>query len=186
MQEVPDIIRPGLAVLFVGFNPGARSAATGHHFAGYSNRFWKLLAAAGLTPRQLRPEEDGLLPAFGCGITNIVARPTRAAAEITREEYRLGRAALREKLAFYRPRVACYAGIGVYREFSGRKDVACGRQPQSVVADVADFVVPSPSGLNRITFAEQLAHYRRLRLLLEADAAGGQILSPYRDCLHTM
>ncbi len=165
MQEVRDILRPGLAVLFVGFNPGARSALTGHHFAGYSNRFWKLLHAAGLTPRQFRPEEDETLLALGFGITNIVARPTRAAAEIGKEEYRAGRAVLLAKLARYRPRIACYAGIGVYRELSGRKDVACGRQSPPAVPGVIDFVVPSPSGLNRMPFPEQLRYYEELRLL---------------------
>lgn len=166
MQEVRDIIGPGLAILFIGFNPGARSATTGHHFAGYSNRFWKLLAAASLTPRQFRPEEDGDLLALGFGITNIVARPTRAAAEITSDEFRLGRDELRKKLAFWRPRVACYAGIGVYREFAGRKEVACGLQSQSVVPEIIDFVVPSPSGLNRPPFGEQLGYYQELRRLI--------------------
>jgi len=165
MQEVPDIIRPGLTILFIGFNPGMRSAETGHHFAGYSNRFWKLLHTAGLTPRQLRPEEDGALLASGYGITNIVPRPTRAAAEITKEEYRRGRTALLNKLVRYRPRIACYAGIGVYREFSGAKVIACGRQPQAVVPEVIDYVVPSPSGLNRTPFAEQLRYYEELRML---------------------
>jgi TDG/mug DNA glycosylase family protein len=165
VQEVRDIIRPGLTVLFVGFNPGVRSAETGHHFAGHSNRFWKLLHAAGLTPRQLRPEEDEALLSFGFGITNIVPRPTRAAAEITREEYRRGRIALIDKLALYRPRIACYAGIGVYREFAVLKDVACGLQPVKVVPGVTDFVVPNPSGLNRMSFDDQLRHYKELRLL---------------------
>jgi TDG/mug DNA glycosylase family protein len=168
MQEVRDIIGPDLAILFIGFNPGARSAITGHHFAGHSNRFWKLLAAAGITPRQFKAEEDDDLLCLGLGITNIVARPTRAAAEITAEEYRLGRGELRKKLAFWRPRVACYAGIGVYREFTGQRDVACGRQPQSVVPGIIDFVVPSPSGLNRISYSDQLAYYRDLRLLATA------------------
>lgn len=165
MQEVRDIIRPRLTVLFVGFNPGIRSAETGHHFAGHSNRFWKLLHAAGLTPRQLRPEEDEALLSLGLGITNIVSRPTKAAAEITREEYRLGRLALIDKLAFYRPRIACYAGIGVYREFAVLKDVACGLQHGKVVPGVTDFVVPNPSGLNRMSFNDQLRHYKELQFL---------------------
>lgn len=172
MREVPDIIRPGLAVLFVGFNPGLRSAATGHHFAGPSNRFWKLLHAAGLTPRQLRPEEDGELLALGLGITNIVARPTRAAAEITPEEYRAGRAVLLDKLARFRPRIACYAGIGVYQQFAAAKEVRPGRQPAPMVAGVTDFVVPSPSGLVRMAFADQLKYYVELRGLI-ADKGDG-------------
>ncbi len=165
MQEVRDLIRPGLAVLFVGINPGVRSADTGHHFAGYSNRFWKLLHAAGLTPRQFRPEEDEELLTLGFGITNIVARPTRAAAELGKEEYRAGRAVLLEKLARCQPRIACCVGIGVYRELSGRKAVACGRQSPPVVPGIIDFVVPNPSGLNRIPFTEQLRYFEELRLL---------------------
>ena len=80
MNQVPDIIVPNLNILFIGYNPVARSAETGHHFAGYSNKFWKLLAAAGLTPYQFKPEEDKKLLSLGLGITNIVARPSRAAA----------------------------------------------------------------------------------------------------------
>ncbi len=165
MQEVRDIIRPGLTVLFIGFNPGIRSAEIGRHFAGHSNRFWKLLHASGLTPRQLRPEEDEALLSLGLGITNIVPRPTKAAAEITREEYRLGRLALIDKLARYRPRIACYAGIGVYREFAVLKDVVCGLQHGRVVPEVLDFVVPNPSGLNRMSFGDQLRHYKELSFL---------------------
>ncbi|MDT8900211.1 G/U mismatch-specific DNA glycosylase [Anaeroselena agilis] len=177
MQEVPDIIRPGLTILFIGFNPGIRSAETGHHFAGHSNRFWKLLHASGLTSRQLRPEEDKTLLSLGFGITNIVPRPTKAAAEITREEYRHGRIALTDKLARYRPRIACYAGIGVYREFAAQKDVVCGLQPITVVPDVTDFVVPNPSGLNRMPFADQLRYYKeleRLAALPDSAAAPGK------------
>ena len=177
MREVDDIVRPGLIILFIGFNPGMRSAETGFHFAGHSNRFWKLLHAAGLTPRQLRPDESGELLALGIGITNIVARPTRAAAEITRDEYIAGRAVLADKLARYRPRIACYAGIGVYQQFAGVREVACGRQPRPVVAGVTDFVVPSPSGLNRTLFADQLEYYIELCRLAHAPdnpAAPGQ------------
>lgn len=166
MREVSDVIAPNLKILFIGFNPGVRSAETGHHFAGHSNRFWKLLFAAGLTPRQLSPEEDMTLPQYGFGITNIVARPSRTAAEITREEYLAGREILRRKLSFYKPAIACYAGIGVYREFAVVKNLRCGLQPQSVVAEVRDFVVPSPSGLNRTTFAEQLVFYQDLHKLV--------------------
>jgi TDG/mug DNA glycosylase family protein len=166
MQEVRDIVRPGLTVLFVGINPGVRSAETGHHFAGHSNRFWKLLHAAGLTPRQLKPEEDELLLSFGYGITNIVPRPTKAAAEISRDEYRRGRELIREKIALLRPRVACFVGIGVYREYSGRKDADFGLQGIAVVPGVTDFVVPNPSGLNRMPFADQLGHFAALARFL--------------------
>jgi len=163
MNQVPDIIGPNLKILFIGFNPGGRSAETGHHFAGYSNRFWKLLAVAALTPHQFKPEEDGQLLALGLGITNIVDRPSRTAAEITKAEYQEGRIVLQEKLQRYTPKVACFAGVGVYREFTRQARVTCGWQAISVVTGVADFVVPSPSGLTRIVFAEQLAYYQELK-----------------------
>lgn len=162
MNQVPDILAAELKILFIGFNPGSRSAETGHHFAGYSNKFWKLLAAAALTPYRLTPEEDGKLLSLGMGITNIVARPSRTAAEITKEEFQAGRIILQEKLALYKPRVACYAGVGVYREFARQTRVVCGWQTESVVSGVSDFVVPSPSGLTRILFDDQLAYYLEL------------------------
>lgn len=169
MNLVPDIIKPSLNILFVGFNPGLRSAETGHHFAGYSNRFWRLLAESGLTPRQLKPEEGNDLLDYGYGITNIVARPSKAAAEISKQEYAEGSKILKEKLTRYQPKIACYAGIGVYREFSAKKAVVCGLQSDSLVIGVSDFVVPSPSGLNRISFADQLYWYGRLKKLVDEE-----------------
>jgi TDG/mug DNA glycosylase family protein len=166
MKQVPDIIKPDLLILFIGFNPGLRSAETGNHFAGHSNRFWRLLAESGLTPRQLKPDESEELLLFGLGITNIVARPSKAAAEISKAEYHEGSIILKQKLTTYRPKFACYAGIGVYREFAAKKDIVCGLQHNSVVPGIADFVVSSPSGLNRISFAEQLHWYCELRKLV--------------------
>jgi TDG/mug DNA glycosylase family protein len=165
MNQITDILDNNLRILFIGFNPGLRSAETGHHFAGYSNRFWKLLKEAGLTPGLFKPEEDRKLLTLGYGITNIVARPSREASEITKDEYALGREELKQKLAFYKPLVACYVGIGVYREFSKIKNIICGRQPVSIVPGVLDFVVPSPSGKNPILFSVQLEYYRELQRL---------------------
>lgn len=166
MRPVPDIITPGLKILFIGFNPGERSALTGHHFAGHSNRFWKLLALAALTPYQLRPDQDALLLSFGHGITNIVARPSRTAAEITKAEYAAGREILFAKLRQYQPEIACFAGIGVYKEFARLSTVSCGRQATGMIPGIIDFVLPSPSGLNRIKSADQLNYYRLLAALI--------------------
>lgn len=163
MQPVADIIKSNLSILFIGFNPGMRSAETGQHFAGHSNRFWRLLAESGLTPRLLKPEEGIDLLSYGLGITNIVDRPSKTAAEITKAEYLQGREIVKKKLAEYKPKVAGYAGIGVYREFAGIAKINCGLQNQSVVPGVIDFVLPSPSGLNRILFKDQLAWYLQLR-----------------------
>ena len=167
MKQVPDIIDHNLKILFIGFNPGSRSAETGHHFAGYSNKFWRLLFAAGITPYQFKPEEDGKLLTVGAGITNIVARPSRTAEEITKEEYLAGRELLKAKLSAYKPQIACFAGVGVYKEFTGQNRVTCGLQPGRVISGVTEFVVPSPSGLTRILFNDQLAYYQELVQLVQ-------------------
>ncbi|MDD2420726.1 MAG: G/U mismatch-specific DNA glycosylase [Heliobacteriaceae bacterium] len=165
-RPVPDHLAEGLQIVFVGFNPSRRSAETGHHFANPNNRFWPVLHLAGLTPRQYRPEEDGALLALGYGITNIVARPTRAAAEITREEYRQGRTLLAGKIARFRPRVVCFVGKGVYLAFSGHHQAAWGQQPVPVVPGTIDFVAPSTSGLVRLKLGEMVAIYKRLKELM--------------------
>lgn len=167
LQALPDILAPNLKVVFIGFNPGLRSAALAHHYAGKSNRFWKFLHLSGLTPEQLAPEEDRKLLDYGYGSTNIVDRPTKGADELTKEEFTAGRETLRAKLAYYTPRVACYMGIGVYREFMGLSKIEQGLQKGTAVPGVLDFVISSPSGLNRIPIPEQLKYYCQLKNLLE-------------------
>ncbi|WNQ13890.1 mismatch-specific DNA-glycosylase [Paenibacillus aurantius] len=164
---VPDHIRPGLRVLFIGFNPSLRSGETGHNYANPNNRFWRILQGSGLTPRLYRPEEDGDLLELGYGFTNIVARPTRAADEITREEYREGRSLLRRKLEKAKPRVACYVGKGVYEEFRGsRGRIPWGFQEEETVNGVKDFVAPSSSGLVRMKLEEMIDIYKELEAYL--------------------
>jgi len=80
---LPDHLAPKLNILFVGINPGLRSAALGHHYAGPSNRFWKLLYDAKLVPERLTYQDDGRLPHWGLGLTNLVARPTAGLADLT-------------------------------------------------------------------------------------------------------
>ncbi|GIQ67759.1 mismatch-specific DNA-glycosylase [Xylanibacillus composti] len=168
--EIPDHLAEDMKLLFIGFNPSLRSGETGHHYANPHNRFWRLLHAAGLTERVHRPEEDGSLSGwYGYGFTNIVSRPTRTAAEITKEEYGEGRELLKQKLIMYKPRFACYVGKGVYEQFSGRKDVSWGLQPAGVVAQVQDYVVPSSSGLVRMSFEAVAAWYNELRQLLQTS-----------------
>ncbi len=159
---LPDLLGPGMTVLFVGFNPGLRTAVVRHHYAGRGNQFWRLLAGAGLTPRLLRPEEDGLAPGFGIGLTNLVARATASAAELSPAELRAGVPRLRELIAEHRPRAIAYAGKGVYVGAGGRPDAPWGRQPTRLFGTPADHVLPSPSGLARLPFAEKLRWYREL------------------------
>ena len=125
-----DRIEPGVRVLFVGINPGLRSAATGHHFAGYSNRFWKLLYESGLVDEPITYEQDDRLPQWGFGITNIVPRATAGIDELTPEDYRTGAAALLRKIRRYRPQVVALVGVTVWRALlEALGETAFRRQP---------------------------------------------------------
>ena len=157
-----DLLRPGLDLVFCGYNPSLRSGTTGHHYAHPGNRFWRVLFAAGVTERLFEPEEDESLLALGIGFTNLCPRPTRRADELTREEIRAGAAGLRAKLEDLRPRAVAYTGIGVYKWFRATSKVGWGLQADPAVAGVTDVVVPSPSGLNRMRFEELVEHYRAL------------------------
>jgi len=163
-------------VLFVGINPGIRSALTGHHFAGFSNRFWKLLYESRLVPEPIGYADDSRLPEWGFGVTNIVARATPGIDTLEPHEYAAGRAILRRKILRYRPQVTAMVGVTVYRAmFPDRKGaVVLGVQPETI-GDSLVFVLPNPSGRNaNFTYAEMLASYRALRRLLRrVSAAGG-------------
>jgi TDG/mug DNA glycosylase family protein len=152
-------------VLFVGINPGIRSSQTGHHFAGFSNRFWRLLFESGLVPEPVTYEDDDRLPEFGFGITNIVPRPTPGIDTLTPVEFVAGRVRLRRKILRYRPAIVAMVGVTVFRAmFPERKGpVALGLQPERL-GDSAVFVLPNPSGRNaNFTYAEMLAAFRSLR-----------------------
>lgn len=160
------ILRPGLEAVFVGYNPSPAAAAAGHYYAHPRNRFWELLAVAGLTPRRLRPDEDALLPGFGLGLTDVVDRATPSAGGLTSEELRVGGRAVRARLAAVTPRFAAYTGKGVYLAVSGRAAAGYGAQPGEVVPGVRDFVLPSPSGRSGLPWAEKVRWYRELADLL--------------------
>jgi len=146
-RTVPDLIRPDLEVLFCGINPGLYSGATRHHFARPGNRFWPALHAAGFTPRLVSPWDEHLLLDEGLGITNLVARATATAAELSAAELRVGRKRLERKVARYRPRWVAVVGIGAYRTAFDRPKAVMGRQPE-LIAQSGVWVLPNPSGLN--------------------------------------
>ncbi len=160
-----DRIEPGVRVLFVGINPGVRSALSGHHFAGFSNRFWKLLVESKLVPDPVTFEDDDRLPEFGYGITNIVPRATPSISTLSPAEYVAGRLKLRRKVLRYKPAVIAMVGVTVFRAmFPERKNaVTLGLQPERI-GDAKVFVLPNPSGRNaNFTYAEMLAAFRSLR-----------------------
>src|SRR6187401_2980612 len=144
-EPLPSIVGPGLRVLFVGINPGMRSAAIGHHFAGYSNRFWKLLFHAGLVPEPIRAEDDGRLPEWGYGITNLIPRPTPGIDTLTREEYAAGERSLRRRVRTWKPAVVAFVGVTLYRSVfrpPASARIACGSQ-EDRFEDARVFVLPN-------------------------------------------
>lgn len=146
-KTVPDVIAPGLRVLFCGINPGLYTAAVGHHFARPGNRFWPALHAAGFTRRLLSPFEERELLADGYGVTNVVARTTATAAELTRDELIEGGRRLIEKIEAYHPQWLAVLGVGAYRTAFGCPKAALGRQEESL-GGAGVWVLPNPSGLN--------------------------------------
>ena len=146
-KRVHDIIAPDLKVLFVGINPGLYTAAIGHHFGRPGNRFWPALHAAGFTPRLLTPYDERELPAWGYGITNVVARTTAAASELSEREIVAGGRTLEAKVRRYRPRIVAVLGVTTYRIAFQVPRAALGRQPEKL-AGAELWVLPNPSGLN--------------------------------------
>ena len=162
-QGVPDIVGPGLRVLFCGINPGALSGALGQHFARPGNRFWPALHRSGFTPRQLRPDEQEQLLEYGLGVTNLVARTTARADELTRDELTAGAARLAGLAATWRPCWIAVVGVTAYRTGFGRPKARMGRQPDTL-ADSGLWVLPNPSGLNAHYQLDALsAEFARLR-----------------------
>jgi TDG/mug DNA glycosylase family protein len=162
-KTVRDVIAPGLHVLFCGINPGLYSGAVGHHFARPGNRFWPTLHAAGFTDRVLSPFEERELLSRGYGITNIVARASARADELTDEELRRGAQTLQRKVARYQPAFVAFLGITAYRTAFGRPKAVLGRQAEKI-AQTTIWVLPNPSGLNAHHRGSDLARlFRQLR-----------------------
>ena len=167
-----DRIKPGVRVLFVGINPGVRSAQTGHHFAGYSNRFWKLLSESGLVPKPMTYVDDDRLPDFGYGITNLIARPSRGIDDLEPREYVAGWKTLAAKVSRYRPQLLAIVGVTLYRAIlplldptaqRSRAASVLGSQPQ-LLHGARVFVLPNPSGRNaNFSYAEMLEAFVALK-----------------------
>src|SRR5262245_12921990 len=166
-----DRVQPGVRVLFVGINPGVRSAQTGHHFAGHSNRFWRLLYDSRLVPEPITYEDDDRLPEFGYGITNIVPRPSPGMNDLRPHEYEVGARVLMKKIEQYQPGIVALVGVTVYRALllslgdkeALRRQVTFGFQKPPVPFPTKMFVLPNPSGRNaNYSYAEMLRAFRAL------------------------
>jgi TDG/mug DNA glycosylase family protein len=173
-MRLRDRVRPPLRVLFVGINPGIRSAAIGHHFAGYSNRFWKLLYDSRLVPEPIRTEDDIRLPEWGFGITNLIPRATPGIGTLRPDEYVKGIDVLRRKVRRWRPEAVALVGVTLYRIIFARRAadaVPLGLQDREFEGTRV-FVLPNPSGRNaNFSYREMLTAYRGLRRFLERKRA---------------
>ncbi|MEH0468777.1 G/U mismatch-specific DNA glycosylase [Streptomyces hayashii] len=166
---MPDVVAGGLRVLFCGINPGLMTAATGHHFARPGNRFWPVLHLSGFTPRLLKPAEQRELLTYGLGITNVVARASARADELSAEEYREGGRLLARKVTALKPRWLAVVGVTAYRAAFDDRKAAVGPQ-ERLVGDTRVWVLPNPSGLNaHWTTATMAQEFARLRAAAEED-----------------
>ncbi len=176
-SRLPDRVGPRLRLLFVGINPGLRSVAVGHHFAGPSNRFWALLHESGLTTDRLTWRDDESLPGIGFGLTNLVARPTAGSANLSRDDFVRGERMLRRKVRRLRPRIVVFVGITLVRALEGAHGHRLPRrirlgEVSGRIEDVPFVVLPNPSGRNAsITYAGMLSAYKRLAVLSSAWAS---------------
>ncbi|MGW6153673.1 G/U mismatch-specific DNA glycosylase [Streptomyces sp. NPDC055144] len=170
---VPDVVTSGLSVLFCGINPGLMTAATCHHFARPGNRFWPVLHLSGFTPRQLAPAEQEELLSYGLGITNVVARATARADELSAQEYRDGGRLLTAKVERLRPRWLAVVGVTAYRSAFGEPRARIGPQ-ERMIGGTRVWALPNPSGLNaHWTAATMAEEYGRLRAAASGDDGAG-------------
>jgi double-stranded uracil-DNA glycosylase len=161
-----DILAGGLNVVFCGLNPAASAVRAGYNFSSASNRFWTVLHRAGFTDVRLQPREERRLPAYGCGITAAVERPTRRADEVSAEEFRTARLALEAKIQRYAPRSVAFLGKRAFSIMMSEPDLNWGRQPTKFAGTMA-WLLPNPSGLNRgFALNELVDAYSGLRVAL--------------------
>ena len=165
-----DILARGLDVIFCGLNPAASAAAAGHNFSNGNNRFWRVLHLAGFTDRRLRPQDEWRLLEYGCGISAVVPRPTKSAAEVSLEEFRAARRGFEARMRRYAPRSIAFLGKRALSAMIGRPNVAWGRFPTEFAGTMA-WVLPNPSGLNRgFTLDALVSAYTAFRMALAHEA----------------
>lgn len=173
MPRLHDVVCERPRLLLVGINPGLRSGAMGHHFAGNGNPFWRLLHAAGLTPELLDAEQDDRLAEFGLALTNLCPRPTRAASELTSAEIARGRDVLLRKCRQLQPQAVALVGITLHAQVFGLRSGGGPGAKSERLGGAPVFVVPNPSGLNASFpgFAHKLIWYVRLRTFVDDQTA---------------
>jgi TDG/mug DNA glycosylase family protein len=171
---LPDILAKNLSVIFCGINPGQTAAAAGRHFVNRSNRFWRVLHLSGFTPEEIRPENDRSILTYGYGLTTAVARPTRRASELSRQELALAASMLEKKIASFTPRNLAFLGKAAYAAIVRNPEVHWGRQ-STAFAGATVWLLPNPSGLNRNFSLDALvAAYRDMRIAVSKEKSPGK------------
>jgi TDG/mug DNA glycosylase family protein len=161
-----DILAKGLDAIFCGLNPASTAALAGHNFSSGTNRFWTVLHLAGFTDVRLQPQDERRLLEYGCGITAVVRRPTKRAAEVSSEEFREARLGFEAKMRRYAPRSIAFLGKRALSAMIGRPDLDWGRLPTEFAGTMA-WLLPNPSGLNRgFARAALVSAYEELRIAL--------------------
>jgi TDG/mug DNA glycosylase family protein len=164
VQSLPDILAPGLSVVFCGINPGMLAASTGRHFAGHGNRFWRVMHLAGFTPAQFRPEDDRTLLQYGYGLTTVVTRATARADELSLIELKAAALDFEQKIERYAPNTIAFLGKMAVAAMSGTRDIQWGLQP-ATFGGARAWVLPNPSGLNRgFSLDALVSAYRDLQI----------------------
>ena len=174
LQGLPDILQPGLSVVFCGINPGISAASTGRHFAGRGNRFWRVLHLAGYTPGQIQPEDDRTLLRYGYGLTTAVARATARADQLSRSEIEAAADEFERKIERHAPQTVAFLGKMALSAMTGKREIQWGLQ-SARFGGARVWVLPNPSGLNRSFNLDALVcAYRELRVAtaLAASAQG--------------
>jgi TDG/mug DNA glycosylase family protein len=173
MALLRDILRPRPRILFVGINPSIRSEQAGHHFASPGNPFWRLLYAARLVPEELKSDDDARLVEFDLALTNLCARATRSAAELSTAETIEGRKLLARKIRRVQPRVVAFVGVSIYRKFFGVAQGEGAGAKEDVIFGARVFVLPNPSGLNASYpgFQDKLIWFERLRAFAKMESS---------------
>jgi TDG/mug DNA glycosylase family protein len=172
-KALPDIVRPGLSVVFCGLNPGLSAVASGHHFVGRSNRFWRVLHLSGFTPYEIEPQNDATILTHGLGLTSIVERPTAGVDDLSRDEFAAVGEGFEAWVRKFAPRYVAFLGKAGYAALVHRQAIPWGRQSEPFGGAVA-WVLPNPSGRNlAFSQAALVASYSELR---EASrrTSGGQ------------
>jgi TDG/mug DNA glycosylase family protein len=154
-QSLPDILGPGLSVVFCGINPGMQAASTGRHFAGRGNRFWQVIHMAGFTPEKIIPDRDRSILQHGCGLTTVVSRPTARADALSAWEFKAAASLFEQKIERYAPRRVAFLGKMALAQLSGNRLIEWGPQA-ATFGGASVWVLPNPSGLNRTFSLEAL------------------------------